>query len=122
MPSAGAGPRFDVRVVDEVLAEDLGHSTPAARASIEPVLLALREDGVPREWLRRCEDEGRDGTRLGGCVKFYIPPPTGRWGAVLTVDEDAARPALVLLAVGERHPGQPWKPSVYEIAHRRLHV
>jgi len=26
---------------------------------------------VPREWLRRCEEEGRDGTRLGGCVKLY---------------------------------------------------
>jgi hypothetical protein len=31
---AGAGPRFDVRVVDEVLTEDLVHSTQAARASI----------------------------------------------------------------------------------------
>jgi hypothetical protein len=119
---AGAGPRFDVRVVDEVLTEDLVHSTQAARASIEPVVVALRDEGVPGKWLRRCEEEGRDGTHLGGCVKFYIPPPAGRWGAVLTVDEEAGRPALVLIAVGERHPAQRWKPSVYEIAHRRLHM
>ena len=29
---------------------------------------------------------------------------------------------VVLVAVGERHPAQPWKPSVYEVAHRRLHM
>lgn len=82
----------------------------------------LREEGAPREWLRRCEEEGRDGTRLGGCVKLYIPQPGGQWGAVLAGDEEAAKPALVLVAVGERHPAQLWKPSVYEIAHRRLHM
>jgi hypothetical protein len=75
MAGAGAGPRFDVRVVDEVLTEDLVHSTHAARASIEPVVVTLRDEGVPGKWLRRREEEGRDGTRLGGCVKFYIPPP-----------------------------------------------
>jgi hypothetical protein len=41
-------------------------------------------------------------------------------GAVLAGDEEATKPALVLVAVGERHPAQRWKPSVYEIAHRRL--
>ena len=35
---------------------------------------------------------------------------------------EASKPALVLLAVGERHPPQPWKLSVYEIAHRRINV
>lgn len=122
MASAGAGPRFEVRVIDEVLSEDLARCTPAARASIEPMVATLREEGAPREWLRRCEEEGRDGTRLGGCVKLYIPQPSGQWGAVLAGDEEAAKPALVLIAVGERHPAQPWKPSVYEIAHRRLHL
>jgi hypothetical protein len=28
----------------------------------------------------------------------------------------------MLLAVGERHPPQPWKLSVYEIAHRRFNT
>lgn len=118
--SAGAGPRFEVRVVDEVLAEDLARCTRAARAAIESVVAEIRRDGVPFEWLRRCEEEGHDGTRLGGCVKFYIPRPAGQWGAVLAGDEEAAKPALVLIAIGERHPARPWKPSVYEIAHRRF--
>jgi len=98
--SVGAGPRFEVRVVDEVLAEDLARCTRAARAAIEPVVAEIRRDGVPFEWLRRCEEEGHDGTRLGGCVKFYIPRPAGQWGAVLAGDEEAAKPALVLIAIG----------------------
>jgi len=118
--SAGAGPRFEVRVVEEVLTEDLASCTSAARAAIESMLTTLREEGAPREWLLRCEEEGQDGTRLGGCVKLYIPRPAGQWGAVLAGDEEAAKPALVLVAVGERHPARPWKPSVYEVAHRRL--
>lgn len=120
MAGAGAGPRFEVRVVDAVVAEDLAHCTRAARAAIESVLATVREEGVPYEWLLRCQEEVRDGTHLGGCVKFYIPRPVGPWGAVLTGDEEVAKPALVLLAVGERHPDRRWKPSVYEIAHRRL--
>lgn len=118
--SAGAGPRFEVRVVDEVFAEDLIRCTPAARAAIKSMVATLRDEGAPREWLLRCEAEGQDGTRLKGCVKLYIPQPTGHWGAVLVGDAKAAKPALVLVAVGERHPARPWKPSVYEIAHRRL--
>lgn len=118
--SAGAGPRFEVRVVDQVLAEDLARCTAAARAAIEPMVVTLRDEGAPREWLRRCEEEGQDGTRLKGCVKLYIPQPAGQWGAVLSGDEEATKPALVLVAVGERHPVRRWKPSVYEIAHRRI--
>jgi hypothetical protein len=71
--------------------------------------------------LRPCDAEARDGTRLDDCAKLYIPQPDGRWGAVFKIDAAASKPALLLLAVGERHPARPWKPSVYEIAHRRLH-
>ena len=70
--------------------------------AIESVVDEVRSAGVPLEWLRRCEEEGHDGTRLGGCVKFYIPRPAGQWGAVLAADQEATRPALLLLAVGER--------------------
>jgi hypothetical protein len=102
------------------LAEDLSRTGRAAATAIESVIVEVRRDGVPYEWLRRCEEEGRDGTRLGGCVKFYLPRPAGRWGAVLAGDEEATKSTLVLVAVGERHPAQRWKPSVYEIAHRRI--
>jgi hypothetical protein len=60
-------------VVDEVLAEDLARCTSAARVAIELMLATLRNEGIPREWLRRCEEEGQDETRLKGCVKLYIP-------------------------------------------------
>ena len=35
-----------------------------------------------------------------------------REGVPFERDEGASKPALVLLAVGERHPAQGWKPSV----------
>jgi hypothetical protein len=115
------GLRFEVRVVEEALEEDLGHATEAGQAAMKAVVNELRSDGAAKEALKRCEDEARDGTKLGGCVKLYIPEPAGQWGAVFAADEEAAKPALVLLAVGERHPSKPWRPSVYQIAHRRLH-
>jgi len=107
-------------VIDAVLARTSLDATRAARAAIEPVIAEVLREGVPYEWLRRCEAEGHDGTRLGGCVKFYLPRPAGRWGAVLVGDEQRGRPGLALVAVGVRHPDEQWKPSVYEIAHRRL--
>lgn len=65
-----------------VLAEDLAHATNAARAAIEPTIQKLEEGGVAVNALRPCDAEARDGTRLGGCVKHYIPQPDGQWGAV----------------------------------------
>jgi hypothetical protein len=116
-----AGLAFEVRVVEEALAEDLGHASEAAKAAIEPVVRELEGSGAAIDSLQPCDPEARDGTQLSDCVKHYIPQPDGQWGAVLTVDREASKPALVLLAVGERHPSRPWRPSVYEIAHRRLH-
>lgn len=119
--SAGGGPRFEIRVADQALDEDLAHCTASGRSAIETMLSNLSEEGIPRDWLRRCEAEGHDGTRLGGCVKLYIPQPAGQWGAVFTADVEDGKPVLVLVAAGERHPERPWRPSVYEVAHRRLH-
>jgi len=82
-----AGPAFEVHVDERELAEDLG-----------------------------CDAEARDGTRLPGCVKLYIPQPAGQWGAVFLGGQVDGELKLFLLAVGERHPGKPWRPSVYEIA------
>jgi hypothetical protein len=114
-----AGARFAVRIDSAVLDEDLTHATDAGRTAIRQAVRAIGE-GVPFSWLKRCQAEGRDGTRLPGCVKFYIPQPDGKWGAVLTADTDSGATVLVLLAVGERHPTQPWRPSVYQVAHARL--
>lgn len=115
------GLRFGLRIDEKALAEDLGRASEAARATIEPTVRRLEAVGVAVDSLRPCEAEAQDGTQLSGCVKHYIPQPDGRWGAVFSIDREASKPALVLLAVGERHPERPWKRSVYEIAHRRLH-
>jgi len=113
-------PRFAVSVDDLLIEEDLAHATAAGRAAIAPVIAQLKSTGIPKSWLKRCQAEGRDGTRLAGCVKIYIPQPDGPWGAVLTGDKLATVPTLVLLAAGQRHPVQPWTPSVYQVAHKRL--
>lgn len=121
MASRG-GPRFAVRVDQAVFELDLAHATDAGRQAITRALADVAKNGVPRDWLRRCDAEARDGTRLPGCVKFYIPQPDGQWGAVLTSDlrNDNEKITLLLLAAGERHPAQPWRPSVYRVAHARL--
>jgi hypothetical protein len=113
-------PRFAVSVDDPLLEEDLAHTTTAGRAAIAPTIDQLKRTGIPKSWLKRCQPEGRDGTQLPGCVKIYIPHPDGPWGAVLTGDKLASVPTLVLLAAGRRHPVQPWTPSVYQVAHKRL--
>jgi hypothetical protein len=121
MPEEPAGARFPLRVDEALLAEDLAHATQAGRAAIAAELGRLRRDGVPIARLYRCQPDHRDGTDLGGCVKIYIPAPDGPWGAVFAGDQVAGEATLVLVAVGRRHPPQPWAPSVYHVAHQRLH-
>ena len=121
MTEQPSGPAFPVHVDRQELAEDLSWASDAGRAAIEPVIERIKAEGAPSAWLRRCDGEARDGTRLPGCVKLYIPQPVGRWGAVFLGGAMDGTPTLFLLAVGERHPGPRWRLSVYEVAHRRLH-
>ena len=121
MAGTGKVPRFAARVEERWLSNDLSHASEAGKAAIEPMVAQLQSEGCRADWLRPCEKEGHDGTRLPGCVKLYIPQPDGQWGAVFAGEEEDSKPALVLLAVGERHPKKPWRPSVYEVADRRLH-
>jgi hypothetical protein len=122
MPTADRGPRFAVRFDELALAEDLQHATAAGRRAGERARRELERDGVSAERLLRCQPEARDGTRLGGCVKTRVPWPDGRWGLVLVPIASATEPlTLRALAFGERHPTAPWRPSVYQVAHRRLH-
>ena len=123
MPSR-SGPRARFRVVfdDAALAEDLQHNSPAARNAAYGERDELTSDGgLAPERLKACEAEGRDGTRLPGCVKTYIPDPDGAWGMVfqLRIDTDQ-RPYLACLAFGQRHPSSPGALSVYQVASQRL--
>lgn len=92
-----------MRVDEKALAKDLANASEAATAAIESDIRSLEAEGVPVVSLHPCEAEARDGTQLVGCVKRYIPQPDGQWGAVFSIDSEASKPALVLLAVGERH-------------------
>ncbi|MGH3993386.1 MAG: hypothetical protein ACRDSN_13105 [Pseudonocardiaceae bacterium] len=122
MATDPGGPRFAVRVDDAVLDEDLAHATDAGRTAIGRAIRDFERGGIRAVWLKRCQPDHQDGTDLPGCVKVYIPLPDGQWGAVFTADVADGVPTLVLLAAGHRHPLQPWTPSVYHVAHRRLHA
>jgi hypothetical protein len=90
---------------------------------------ALREarsqferDGIEIKTLRRCDPEGRDGTKLPACFKVYLPAPNGKFGMVFRFVRGGEGLRLRYLAFGMRHhPRDSNALMVYEIAHRRLH-
>jgi hypothetical protein len=125
MPSQSrSGGRFRVEFDDPTFAEDLEHTTSdTGRALAESERDELTADGLSPDWLKRCEPEGRDGTKLPGCGKIYIPEPDGPWGMVFQLRiDDEGRPFLACLAFGTRHPTGPGALSVYEVASRRLNA
>lgn len=71
--------RFEVRFDDEAFAEDLAHATVAGRAVAYQPRERLERDGLVASETRPCRAEGREGTRLAGCVKVYLPAPAGQW-------------------------------------------
>ncbi len=78
-------------------------------------------EGVSFDELRPCQAEARDGTQLPDCVKTYLPPPSGRFGMVFSVDSGPGGPTLVYLAFGVRHhPRNSNALTVYQIADQRL--
>lgn len=117
------GPFFPVAFDELVMAEDLaglGKGGAEALAALGREIDRL--GGLPRDRLLACEAEGRDGTRLGGCVKTYVPWPAGRFGAVMVAVSHPEHPVgLRVIAFGVRHqPREAHALSVYQIAHRRL--
>jgi hypothetical protein len=123
MSEAPPEPVFPVGFDDDALAEDLDHLPASAEAALRSFRKGLRRmGGIPRPRLMACQAEGRDGTRLLGCVKTYIPWPDGRFGAVFVAVTHPKRPmALRVLAFGIRHhPSGSRGRSVYEVADRRL--
>lgn len=114
--------RWRVAFDPGAIAEDLAHATKAVRQIGEQAVARLDRDGIVREQLYACKADGRDGTRLPGCVKTYLPWPGGRCGMVLELRIDEHGPLLFCLAFGIRHPARnSGRPSVYQVAHERLH-
>jgi len=120
-----AEPVFPVGFDDDALEEDLAHLPTSAEVVLYPFFKELRrQGGIPRSRLMACQAEGRDGTRLPGCVKTYIPWPQGRFGAVFVAVTHPNRPmALRAIAFGIRHhPRGSSALTVYEVADRRLNA
>jgi hypothetical protein len=121
--SAEGGPVFPVAFDELAMAEDLARLGQGGVKALEALGREFdRMGGLPRDRLMACEAEGRDGTRLGGCVKTYVPWPGGRFGAVMVAVSHSERLlGLRVIAFGIRHqPPEAHALTVYQIAHRRL--
>ncbi|HEY3830583.1 MAG TPA: hypothetical protein VGL57_15440 [Solirubrobacteraceae bacterium] len=120
MADIQAKPLVPVQFAEPAITVDLAHHPPDARSALELLRREIERDGgLSLSRLKGCEAEGRDGTRLAGCIKTYVPWPTGRFGLVLLPVAHPTRPfALRAFAYGVRHPAA-HKPSVYQIADRR---
>jgi len=117
-------PVFPVGFDDDALEADLTYLPASAEETLRLFHKEVRRlEGIPKSRLMACQAEGRDGTRLGGCVKTYIPWPNGRFGAVFLAVTHPNRPlALRVIAFGIRHhPPGSMAQTVYEVADRRLH-
>jgi hypothetical protein len=116
---SGARAHFD----PDAWEEDLARTTPAGREAAETARRDYEKNGVPIERLRRVAKHGGDHTNLPDCAKVYLPPPDGRFGMVFMLKfEPNGRPVLAFLAFGVRHhPQHSRRPTVYQLAHLRLH-
>jgi hypothetical protein len=116
-----SGVRFPVRFDADTWETDLARSTPTGRAAAEAAKADYERRGVPRDRLRPCDPEGRDGNNLVNCLKVYIPHPAGRWGMVFEAVEVDNRLRLEFLAFGVRHhPKTSHAPDVYDFAGERV--
>jgi hypothetical protein len=120
MSAPGRARRWRVRFDASAFAVDLAHASEAGRKVAGAARQRLEREGIAGEELRACLAESREGTRLAGCVKTYLPPPAGAWGMVFALAIDDDGPYLQHVAFGRRHPPRPWQPSVYQVADRRL--
>lgn len=121
MSPAGPGVRFPARFDPDTWEKDVERSTPAGRSAAEAAKVAYEHGGVPRDRLRPCDPEGRDGNNLANCVKVYVPHPDGKWGFVFKVVEADGRLRLEFLAFGVRHhPKTAHAPDLYDFAGERV--
>jgi hypothetical protein len=107
---------------DAAFAEDLQRASEAGREVALRARRGFESDGVSVASLLACAEEGPDGTSLRHCLKLRLPPPDGKFGMVFRIEKRESGSVLAFIAFGVRHhpPGSN-APSVYEIAHRRLH-
>ena len=119
--------RVGIEFREEPWAEEVERLQPRspARQQAEKARREIEADRAGLAWLP-CEEEGPGSTRLGGCVKLYVPfgrrgASAAPYGFVFELIEAQGRLSVVMIAFGERHPTNPETRSVYERAHKRLH-
>jgi hypothetical protein len=109
---------FDPGAWDEDLARAPADGRVAARAARK----RYEQSDIALSQLRMAQDEGTDGTALPHCAKVYLPPPAGKFGMVFEVVLGGGQLRLEYIAFGVRHhPRDSHAPTVYQLAHRRLH-
>jgi hypothetical protein len=110
-------------VFDELsFSQDLVRMSASAAKVARAARRRYEEKGVPLDELRACEVEGPDMTLLPRCLKIYLPQPAGRFGMVFRMVIGQKRSHLRYVAFGVRHqPRDSHAPTVYQLAHRRLH-
>lgn len=115
-------PVVPILFAEELIERDLTRLPDTARVALDRLRREIADaGGLPTTRMKRCDSEGRDGTNLDGCVKTYVPWSENKWGIVFVGVAHPDRPfALRAFAYGVRHPTGT-TPSVYRIAHRRLH-
>lgn len=102
--------------------EDLERASETAVTTAQAGRTEFETRGVLVDRLKACSPEGTDATELPGCVKVYLPPPDGPHGMVFEIVRIEGQLRLMFAGFGQRHPPPELRqPSVYEIAHRRLH-
>ena len=115
-------PRYPADFDHEAWEEDFARSTDVGRLAGGDARREYEENGVPQSRLRPCDVVGQDGTSLPQCVKIYVPQPAGPFGMVFRVTLVGGRLWLRFLAFGVRHhPSNSNAPTVYRLAHNRLH-
>lgn len=121
-------PSIEIIFHPEEWRDEVERYAPTATARVVAQKARRRiEAGTARLRWKRCRPEERDGTRLPGCVKLYVPldaegASAAPFGFVFQLHQKADKGLVVsFLAFGERHPSNPRTRSVYERAHRRLH-
>jgi len=102
--------------------EDLRRASEAAVSTARAARTEFEARGVIIDRLKACSPEGDDATELLGCLKVYLPAPDGPHGMVFEIVRIDGRSRLLFAAFGQRHPPHDSRqPSVYQVAHRRLH-
>ena len=121
MPTPRRAGRARVVFDDVLWDEDLTRASTEATRAATRAREQLEQHGAPLDALRACDEQGRDGARLPGCLKLYVPLPAGPWGIVFQLARDQHGSLLAVLAFGLRHPPAGRRSSVYAIADQRLH-